>query len=65
MELRLRDELLTGHDEALMTYRGVTSDRELETGAVIVDIGGGSTELVAGEPTACGGTTASTSAPCG
>ena len=42
--------LLTGHDEALMTYRGVTSDRELETGTVIVDIGGGSTELVAGGP---------------
>jgi exopolyphosphatase / guanosine-5'-triphosphate,3'-diphosphate pyrophosphatase len=43
-------QLLSGHDEALMTYRGVTSDRELETGTVIVDIGGGSTELVAGGP---------------
>jgi exopolyphosphatase / guanosine-5'-triphosphate,3'-diphosphate pyrophosphatase len=43
-------QLLSGHDEALMTYRGVTSDRELESGAVIVDIGGGSTELVAGGP---------------
>jgi exopolyphosphatase / guanosine-5'-triphosphate,3'-diphosphate pyrophosphatase len=42
--------LLTGHDEALMTYRGVTSDRELDSGTVIVDIGGGSTELVAGGP---------------
>ena len=43
-------ELLTGHDEALLTYRGATSERSVEAGTVIVDIGGGSTELVAGEP---------------
>jgi exopolyphosphatase/guanosine-5'-triphosphate,3'-diphosphate pyrophosphatase len=42
--------LLSGHDEALMTYRGVTSERQLGAGTVIVDIGGGSTELIAGEP---------------
>jgi exopolyphosphatase/guanosine-5'-triphosphate,3'-diphosphate pyrophosphatase len=42
--------LLTGHDEALMMFRGVTSERKLEAGTVIVDIGGGSTELVAAEP---------------
>ncbi len=42
--------LLSGHDEALMMFRGVTSERELESDTVIVDIGGGSTELVAGEP---------------
>jgi exopolyphosphatase/guanosine-5'-triphosphate,3'-diphosphate pyrophosphatase len=42
--------LLSGHDEALMTYRGVTSERGLAAGTVIVDIGGGSTELIAGEP---------------
>jgi exopolyphosphatase / guanosine-5'-triphosphate,3'-diphosphate pyrophosphatase len=42
--------LLSGHDEALMTFRGVTSERSVETGTVIVDIGGGSTELVAGGP---------------
>jgi exopolyphosphatase/guanosine-5'-triphosphate,3'-diphosphate pyrophosphatase len=42
--------LLSGHDEALMTFRGVTSERELEAGTVIVDVGGGSTELIAGEP---------------
>jgi exopolyphosphatase/guanosine-5'-triphosphate,3'-diphosphate pyrophosphatase len=40
--------LLSGHEEALMTFRGVTSDRPLEQGTVIVDIGGGSTEFVAG-----------------
>ena len=42
--------LLSGHEEALMTYRGVTSERRLEAGTVIIDIGGGSTELIAGEP---------------
>jgi exopolyphosphatase/guanosine-5'-triphosphate,3'-diphosphate pyrophosphatase len=42
--------LLSGHDEALMTYRGVTSEQEVKAGTVIIDIGGGSTELVAGEP---------------
>lgn len=42
--------LLSGHDEALMVFRGVTTDRPLEEGTVIVDVGGGSTELVAGGP---------------
>lgn len=42
--------LLTGHDEAMMMFRGVTSELKLDDGTVIVDIGGGSTELVAGGP---------------
>jgi exopolyphosphatase/guanosine-5'-triphosphate,3'-diphosphate pyrophosphatase len=42
--------LLSGHDESMLMFRGVTSDRTLEDGTVIVDIGGGSTELVAGGP---------------
>jgi exopolyphosphatase/guanosine-5'-triphosphate,3'-diphosphate pyrophosphatase len=42
--------LLTGEDEAMMAFRGVTSERELEEGTVIIDIGGGSTELVVGGP---------------
>jgi exopolyphosphatase/guanosine-5'-triphosphate,3'-diphosphate pyrophosphatase len=42
--------LLSGHDEAMLMFRGVTSERTLEDGTVIVDIGGGSTELVAGGP---------------
>jgi exopolyphosphatase / guanosine-5'-triphosphate,3'-diphosphate pyrophosphatase len=42
--------LLTGDEEALLTFRGVTAGRELGPGTVIVDLGGGSTELVAGEP---------------
>jgi len=42
--------MLSGHDEALLTYRGVTSDRQVGAGTLIVDVGGGSTELIAGEP---------------
>jgi exopolyphosphatase/guanosine-5'-triphosphate,3'-diphosphate pyrophosphatase len=42
--------LLSGHDEALLTFRGVTADRVLEDGTVVVDVGGGSTELLAGGP---------------
>jgi exopolyphosphatase/guanosine-5'-triphosphate,3'-diphosphate pyrophosphatase len=45
-----KTRLLSGHDEALMMFRGVTSERTIEHGTVIVDIGGGSTELVAGGP---------------
>jgi exopolyphosphatase/guanosine-5'-triphosphate,3'-diphosphate pyrophosphatase len=45
-----KTRLLSGHDEALMMFRGVTVERQLAAGAVIVDIGGGSTELVAGGP---------------
>jgi exopolyphosphatase / guanosine-5'-triphosphate,3'-diphosphate pyrophosphatase len=42
--------LLSGHDEALLTFRGVTSTRALGGRALIVDLGGGSTELVVGGP---------------
>ena len=42
--------LLSGHDEAMMMFRGVTSERDVEQGTVIIDVGGGSTELVAGGP---------------
>jgi exopolyphosphatase / guanosine-5'-triphosphate,3'-diphosphate pyrophosphatase len=43
-------QLLSGHDEAMLMFRGVTSERDLGSGTVIVDVGGGSTELVAGGP---------------
>jgi len=43
-------QLLSGHDEALMTFRGVTAGRSIEEGTLIVDVGGGSTELVLGSP---------------
>jgi exopolyphosphatase / guanosine-5'-triphosphate,3'-diphosphate pyrophosphatase len=42
--------LLSGHDEALLMFRGVASERSVQPGTAIVDVGGGSTELVAGEP---------------
>jgi exopolyphosphatase/guanosine-5'-triphosphate,3'-diphosphate pyrophosphatase len=45
-----KTRLLSGHEEALMMFRGVTSERDVESGTVIVDVGGGSTELVAGGP---------------
>jgi exopolyphosphatase/guanosine-5'-triphosphate,3'-diphosphate pyrophosphatase len=37
--------LLSGDDEALLTRRGVASGRELQPGTLVIDIGGGSTEL--------------------
>ena len=43
-----KTRLLSGHDEAMLMFRGVTAERGLRDGTVIVDIGGGSTELVAG-----------------
>ena len=42
--------LLTGHEEALLTFRGVSAGRELEEGTLVVDVGGGSTELILGGP---------------
>jgi exopolyphosphatase/guanosine-5'-triphosphate,3'-diphosphate pyrophosphatase len=38
--------LLSGDEEAELTYRGVASGRSLDPGTMIVDIGGGSTELI-------------------
>jgi exopolyphosphatase / guanosine-5'-triphosphate,3'-diphosphate pyrophosphatase len=38
--------LLSGDEEAQFTYRGVTADRRLEPGTLVIDIGGGSTELI-------------------
>jgi exopolyphosphatase/guanosine-5'-triphosphate,3'-diphosphate pyrophosphatase len=38
--------LLSGDEEARLTYRGVTAGRTLEPGTLVVDIGGGSTELI-------------------
>jgi len=42
--------LLSGDDEASLTFRGVAADRELAAATLVVDIGGGSTELVLGGP---------------
>jgi exopolyphosphatase/guanosine-5'-triphosphate,3'-diphosphate pyrophosphatase len=46
----IETRLLVGTDEAAMTFRGVTSARSVEAGALVCDIGGGSTELVLGGP---------------
>ena len=42
--------LLDGEEEAETTFRGVTSDRTLGSDTLLVDIGGGSTELLVGGP---------------
>jgi exopolyphosphatase/guanosine-5'-triphosphate,3'-diphosphate pyrophosphatase len=45
----VRARLLTGEQEARLTLRGVASGRGLAGAAVVCDIGGGSTELIAGD----------------
>lgn len=42
--------LLSGHEEALLTFRGIAAGRDLTDGTLVVDVGGGSTELVLGGP---------------
>jgi exopolyphosphatase/guanosine-5'-triphosphate,3'-diphosphate pyrophosphatase len=42
--------LLSGHDEALLTFRGVASGRTIAGSTLVVDVGGGSTELILGGP---------------
>jgi exopolyphosphatase/guanosine-5'-triphosphate,3'-diphosphate pyrophosphatase len=42
--------LLDGLEEASFTFRGVSTGGEVEPGTLVVDIGGGSTELVLGGP---------------
>jgi len=54
--------LLDGEAEARMTFRGVTSDRTLQAETLMVDIGGGSTELLIG---GTGGVSFSTSLQAG
>lgn len=49
-ELGAVARLLGGDDEALLTFRGVTAGRELPGDTLILDVGGGSTELVVGGP---------------
>jgi exopolyphosphatase / guanosine-5'-triphosphate,3'-diphosphate pyrophosphatase len=40
--------LLSGEEEALLTFRGVGAGREVEEGTLVIDVGGGSTELILG-----------------
>jgi exopolyphosphatase/guanosine-5'-triphosphate,3'-diphosphate pyrophosphatase len=46
----LETRLLDGRQEAELTFRGITSDRVLDAETLVVDIGGGSTELLLGGP---------------
>ena len=55
--------LLSGDEEALLTLRGVTGAARSTPGTLVVDVGGGSTELVGGR-TASTSTRASTPAAC-
>ena len=41
---------MSGDEEAQLTFRGVTAGRSVDPRTVVVDIGGGSTELVVGGP---------------
>jgi exopolyphosphatase/guanosine-5'-triphosphate,3'-diphosphate pyrophosphatase len=42
--------ILSGEEEATLTFRGVTAGRMIPTDTLVVDVGGGSTELVLGGP---------------
>jgi exopolyphosphatase/guanosine-5'-triphosphate,3'-diphosphate pyrophosphatase len=42
--------LLSGDEEALLTFRGVASGRTIAESTLVVDVGGGSTELILGGP---------------
>jgi exopolyphosphatase/guanosine-5'-triphosphate,3'-diphosphate pyrophosphatase len=44
----LNARILTGSEEAELTYRGAIAGREPADGTLVIDIGGGSTELVVG-----------------
>jgi exopolyphosphatase / guanosine-5'-triphosphate,3'-diphosphate pyrophosphatase len=46
----LATRLLSGEEEAALTFRGVTHDREPSETLIVLDIGGGSTELIVGTP---------------
>jgi exopolyphosphatase/guanosine-5'-triphosphate,3'-diphosphate pyrophosphatase len=47
-ERGLEARTITGDEEAALTFRGATSERDDDTELVVMDIGGGSTELVTG-----------------
>ncbi len=48
-ELGLVVEVLTGEDEAILTYRGALSGLSGVQRAIVLDVGGGSTEISAGD----------------
>jgi exopolyphosphatase/guanosine-5'-triphosphate,3'-diphosphate pyrophosphatase len=40
--------LLSGEEEALLTFAGVSAGRDVPEGTLVIDVGGGSTELIVG-----------------
>jgi exopolyphosphatase/guanosine-5'-triphosphate,3'-diphosphate pyrophosphatase len=48
-QFALPTRLLSGDEEALLTFRGVAAGHRLEAPSVVIDLGGGSTELVLGD----------------
>ncbi len=57
-------EVITGHEEAALSFRGAVGELDSAAGPfVVVDLGGGSTEVVLGDPV--GGVSASYSADIG
>jgi exopolyphosphatase/guanosine-5'-triphosphate,3'-diphosphate pyrophosphatase len=46
--------LLSGDEEAQLTFRGVATGRTVDVDTLVIDIGGGSTELVVGGPEGLG-----------
>lgn len=48
-EFGLPTQLLSGDEEARLTFLGSTADRDLDGPTLVVDLGGGSTELVLGD----------------
>lgn len=47
----VRPEVITGEDEAALSYRGAVSRLEVTHPTLVCDVGGGSTELVVGDAT--------------
>jgi exopolyphosphatase/guanosine-5'-triphosphate,3'-diphosphate pyrophosphatase len=43
-----KTRLLTGEEEARLTFRGAAAGRQLQRPTLVIDIGGGSTELIVG-----------------
>jgi exopolyphosphatase/guanosine-5'-triphosphate,3'-diphosphate pyrophosphatase len=48
----LSAQVLDGEEEARLTYRGATAEEPPETATLVIDIGGGSTEMIVGSGTA-------------
>jgi exopolyphosphatase/guanosine-5'-triphosphate,3'-diphosphate pyrophosphatase len=47
----LSARVLDGEEEARLTYRGATAEQPPETATLVIDIGGGSTEMIVGNGT--------------